>query len=198
LTTFLSFVLYRRANRISTKSWVGAGMIVQWVALGLAAVVVVFYGVYGYFVESMVRIGFSVYQVLAVLGAIGVVMAIDIPMFKGARSTGTIRWGTIAPRSQYVLILLAVTFTSLMGLMGFARSGIRQHWHIYGVLRDNSVDAVTPAIGYAANMITIVTIAFFALVTFIFWLGGLSEKGKDAHGHAPETVVAGASDGEPT
>jgi hypothetical protein len=120
-------------------------------------------------------------------------------MFKGARSTGTIRWGTIAPRSQYVLILLAVTFTWLMGLMGFARSGIRQHWHVYGVMRDNSVDAVTPAIGYAANMITTVTIVFFALVMFMFWLGGLSEKGKAGEsGHASTPVFAGGSDADPT
>lgn len=195
LTTFLSFVLYRRANKISTRSWVKTGMAVQWAAFAVAAIVVLFYGVYGYFVESLVRIGFSVYQVAAVLFAIAIVMAIDIPMFKGARSTGTIRWGTIAPRSQYVLILLAVTFTWLMGLMGFARSGIRQHWHVYGVLRDTSVDAVTPAIGYAANVITVVTIAFFALVLFIFWLGGLSEKGAEgAHGHAPAPVIAGGSD----
>ncbi|PYN43501.1 MAG: hypothetical protein DME00_26850 [Candidatus Rokuibacteriota bacterium] len=193
LTTFLSFVLYRRANRVSTKSWAGTGMAIQWAALGVAAVIVVFYGVYGYFVESLIRIGFSVYQVLAVLGAIFVVMAIDIPMFKGARSTGAIRWGTIAPRSQYVLILLAVTFTWLMGLMGFARSGIRQYWHVYGVMRDNSVDAVTPAIGYAANMITVVTIAFFALVLFIFWLGGLGEKGAtEAHGHAAPVIAGGS------
>jgi cytochrome bd ubiquinol oxidase subunit I len=115
-------------------------------------------------------------------------------MFKGARSTGEIRWGTIAPRSQYVLILLAVTFTWLMGLMGFARSGIRQHWHVYGVVRDNSVDAVTPALGYAANMITLVTLVFFALVMFIFWIGGLGEKGQAAaHGHAAP-VLAGGSD----
>ena len=194
LTTFLSFVLYRRANRVSVKSWVGTGMAVQWAAFFVAAAVVVFYGVYGYFVESMVRIHFSVYQVEAVLGCIVLVMAIDIPMFKGARSTGTIRWGTIAPRSQYVLILLAVTFTWLMGLMGFARSGIRQHWHVYGVLRDTSPEALTPALGYAANMITIVTIVFFALVSFIFWLGGLSERGKaQAHGHAAP-VIAGGSD----
>ena len=196
LTTFLSFVLYRRANRVSVKSWVGTGMAVQWAAFFVAAAVVVFYGVYGYFVESMVRIHFSVYQVEAVLGCIVLVMAIDIPMFKGARSTGTIRWGTIAPRSQYVLILLAVTFTWLMGLMGFARSGIRQHWHVYGVLRDTSPEALTPALGYAANMITIVTIVFFALVSFIFWLGGLSERGKaQAHGHAAP-VIAGGSHGE--
>ncbi len=194
LTTFLSFVLYRRANRISTRPWVRTGMAVQWALFAAAACVVVFYGVYGYFVESIVRIGFSVYQVLAVLGCIVLVMAVDIPMFKGARSTGAIRWGTIAPRSQYVLILLAVTFTWLMGLMGFARSGIRQHWHVYGVLRDSSSEAVTPALGYAANMITIVTIVFFALVTFIFWLGGLAEKGKaKGHGQAPAPVIAGGS-----
>jgi cytochrome bd-type quinol oxidase subunit 1 len=198
LTTFLSFVLYRRANRVSTRPWAGTGMLLQWLAFGLAAAVVTFYGVYGYFVESIVRIGFSVYQVLAVLGCIAVVMAIDIPMFKGARSTGTIRWGTIAPRSQYVLILLAVTFTWLMGLMGFARSGIRQHWHVYGVLRDSSVDAVTPALGYAANVITVITIAFFALVMFIFWLGGLGEKGQaEGHGHAPAPVIAGGSEPRP-
>src|SRR2546425_939045 len=192
LTTFLSFVLYRRANRVSVKSWVGTGMAVQWAAFFVAAAVVVFYGVYGYFVESIVRIGFSVYQVMAVLGCIVLVMALDIPMFKGARSTGTIRWGTIAPRSQYVLILLAVTFTWLMGLMGFARSGIRQHWHVYGVLRDTSPEALTPALGYAANMITIVTIVFFALVSFIFWLGGLSERGKaQAHGHAAPVIAGG-------
>ena len=195
LTTFLSFVLYRRANRVSTKPWARAGMGAQWTVLGVAAAVVVFYGVYGYFVESIVRIGFSVYQVLFVLGAIVVVMAIDIPMFKGARSTGTIRWGQIAPRSQYVLILLAVTFTWLMGLMGFARSGIRQHWHVYGIMRDTSVDAVTPALGYAANVITIVTIVFFALVMFIFWLGGLGEKGKaGAHGHAAPAIAGGSAD----
>jgi cytochrome bd-type quinol oxidase subunit 1 len=197
LTTFLSYVLYRRANKIPTKAWAPKGVAVQWVVFGVAAAVVTWYGIYGYFVESIVRIGFSVYQVLAVLAAIVIVMALDVPMFRGARSTGQIRWGTIAPRSQYVLILLAVTFTWLMGLMGFARSGIRQHWHVYGVMQDKSVDAVTPALGYAANVITVVTIVFFALVAFIFWLGGLGEKGKtDAPGHAPAPVIAGGGAGD--
>jgi cytochrome bd-type quinol oxidase subunit 1 len=198
LTTFLSYILYRRANRLSIKPWVMAGMAVQWGAFVVAAAIVLFYGVYGYFVESIVRIGFSVYQVLAVLGAIALVMTIDIPMFRSARSTGEIRWGTIAPRSQYVLILLAVTFTWLMGLMGFARSGIRQHWHVYGVLRDTSVEAVTPALGYAANVITLVTALFLAMVMFIFWLGGLAEKGHagtgaTVHVPAPAPRIAGGS-----
>src|SRR5205814_406637 len=82
------------------RSWVNTGMAVQWAAFAVAAAIVIFYGVYGYFVESLVRIGFSVYQVMAVLGAIVLVMAIDIPMFKGARSTGAIRWGAIASRER--------------------------------------------------------------------------------------------------
>jgi hypothetical protein len=53
-------------------------------------------------------------------------------------------------RSQYALFVLVVTFTWLMGLMGFARSGIRQHWHVWEVMRDTSEWAATPALGYAA------------------------------------------------
>jgi len=188
LTTFLSYLLYRRANKESTRPWVRAGMAAQWAVLGLAAAIVVGLGVAGYHpkVEPIVRITrLSPLQVLAVLAAIVIVMAIDIPMFKGARSTGAIRWGGIAPRSQYVLILLAVSFTWLMGLMGFARSGIRQHWHIYGVMRDTSPDAVTPALGYAANVITVTTALFLGMVMFIFWLGGLGARHEEPHGVAP-------------
>src|SRR5216117_3148294 len=74
----------------------------------------------GYFVEAIVRIGFSVYQVLAVLSCIVFVTVIDILMARGAQSLGAIRWGKMPPRSQYALFILAVTFTWLMGLMGFA------------------------------------------------------------------------------
>ena len=52
--------------------------------------------------------------------------------------------GKINPISQYVLIFIAVTFTWLMGLMGYVRSGLRQHWHVYGVIRDTSPDASRP------------------------------------------------------
>jgi cytochrome bd ubiquinol oxidase subunit I len=198
LTTFFSYLLYRRANREPTVPWARIGMLLQYATFVLAAAAVIGLGLGGYFVEAIVRIRrFSPMQVGAVLLCIVIVMAIDIPMFKGARSTGTIRWGTIAPRSQYVLILLAVTFTWLMGLMGFARSGIRQHWHVYGVMQDRSPDALTPALGYAANVITITTILFFVMVMFIFWLGGLGEKGHaaaEAHGgHPAPAPIAGGS-----
>jgi cytochrome bd-type quinol oxidase subunit 1 len=176
LTTFLSFLLYRRANRRPVVSWARTGTILQAGLFVIAAVVVLFYGVYGYFVSAIVRIGFSVYQVLAVLATIVGVVALDVAMLRGSESRGEIRWGQMPPRSQYALFVLVVTFTWLMGLMGFARSGIRQHWHVWEVMRDTSEWAATPALGYAAQIISVCVIIFLGLIAFIFWLGGLVEK----------------------
>jgi len=176
LTTFLSFLLYRRANRRPVVSWARSGTIVQGGLFVIAAAVVLFYGVYGYFVTAIVRIGFSVYQVLAVLATIVSVMVIDVLMLRGSQSRGAIRWGQMPPRSQYALFVLVVTFTWLMGLMGFARSGIRQHWHVWEVVRDTSQWAATPALGFAAQVISVCVIIFLGLIAFIFWLGGLVER----------------------
>src|SRR3954468_4400298 len=95
----------------------------------------------------------------------------------------------IPDRSQYALFVLAVTFTWLMGLMGFARSGIRQHWHVWEVMRDTSPEAFTPALGYAANMISLCVLIFLSLVAFIFWRGGPAERAAHAHGAEPTGVV---------
>jgi len=176
LTTFLSFLLYRRANKRPTVSWARTGTIVQGGLFVISSAIVVFYGVYGYFVTAIVRIGFSVYQVLAVLATIVGVVAIDALMLRGAESRGEIRWGEMPPRSQYALFVLVVTFTWLMGLMGFARSGIRQHWHVWEVMRDTSEWAATPALGYASQVISVCVLIFLGLVAFIFWIGGLAEK----------------------
>src|SRR3989449_4608766 len=113
----------------------------------IAAAIVLFYGIRGYFVDAIVRIGFSVYQVLAVLSCIAFVTVIDILLGRGAQSLGAIQWGRMPPRSQYALFVLAVTFTWLMGLMGFARSGVRQYWHVWQVVQDTSKYAATPALG---------------------------------------------------
>src|SRR6266536_1646245 len=186
LTTFLSFLMYRRANIRTVVPWARAGTLVQAGMFALAAAVVLFFGIRGYFVEAIVRIGFSVYQVLAVLACIAGVTVIDILMARGAQSLGAIRWGQMPPRSQYALFILAVTFTWLMGLMGFARSGIRQHWHVSQVVQDTTPYAATPALGYAAIMISICVLIFLSLVGFIFWLGGLAEKST----FVPSTVEA--------
>jgi cytochrome bd-type quinol oxidase subunit 1 len=197
LTTFLSFLMYRRANKSPVVPWAKTGTLVQGAVMAVAAAIVIFYGVYGYFVSAIVRIGFSVYQVGAVLFTIIVVTVIDVLMGKGAQSRGEIRWGQMPARSQYALFVLVVTFTWLMGLMGFARSGIRQHWHVFEVMRDTSVDAATPALGHAATVISTCVLIFLGLIAFIFWLGGLAEKpavaGKAAHGAVESGGLAPAA-----
>ena len=176
LTTFLSFLMYRRANTRPVVPWARTGTWIQAGMFGVAALVVLYFGIKGYFVEAIVRIGYSVYQVGAVLACIVFVTTIDILMGRGAQSLGAIRWGKMPARSQYALFVLAVTFTWLMGLMGFARSGIRQHWHVWQLVQDTSKYAATPALGYAAKMISACVLIFLTLVAFVFWLGGLAEK----------------------
>jgi cytochrome bd-type quinol oxidase subunit 1 len=176
LTTFLSFLLYRRTGKTPTVPWAKAGNRAQLAIFLAAAGVVIFLGVYGYFVEASVRIAFSVPQVLSVLFAMVAVTAIDVFMFRNARSTGETRWGKIPAISQYVLIFIAVSFTWLMGLMGYVRSGLRQHWHVYGVVRDTSPDAFTPTLGYATRVVSVTVLVFFALIGFVFWLASLSGK----------------------
>ncbi|HVR95096.1 MAG TPA: cytochrome ubiquinol oxidase subunit I [Thermoanaerobaculia bacterium] len=176
LTTFLSFLLYRRSGKTATVKWAKAGDRAQLAIFLVAASIVLFLGIYGYFVEASVRIGFSVPQVLSVLLAMVSVTVIDVFLFRNAKTTGEARWGQIAPVSQYVLIFIAVTFTWLMGLMGYVRSGLRQHWHVYGVVRDTSVDAFTPTLGFATKIVSVTVLLFFLLISFVFWLASLAGK----------------------
>ena len=176
LTTFMSFLLYRRTGKIATVSWARTGHAVQLTIFAATALFVIFLGVYGYFVETTVRIKLSVPQVLSVLFAMVSITAVDVFLFHGAKKTGEVRWGRIPPISQYVLIFIAVTFTWLMGLMGYVRSGLRQHWHVYGVIRDRSVDAFTPTLGFATKVVSVTVLMFFALIAFVFWITSLHDR----------------------
>jgi hypothetical protein len=176
LTTFMSFLLYRRTGKVPTVAWAKMGHAAQLAIFAGAAFIVIFLGIYGYFVEATVRIALSVPQVSSVLFAMVSITAIDVFLFRGASKTGEVRWGRMPVISQYVLIFIAVTFTWLMGLMGYVRSGLRQHWHVYGVIRDTSVDAFTPTLGFATQVISVTVLMFFALIGFVFWITSLHDK----------------------
>jgi cytochrome bd ubiquinol oxidase subunit I len=176
LTTFMSFLLYRRTGKVATVSWAKKGHAAELLIFAATAIFVIFLGVYGYFVEATVRIGLSVPQVLSVLFAMVSIMAIDIFLFRGASKTGEVRWGRIPAISQYVLIFIAVTFTWLMGLMGYVRSGLRQHWHVYGVIRDQSPDAFTPTLGFATQVVSVTVLLFFLLIGLVFWISSLHDR----------------------
>jgi cytochrome bd-type quinol oxidase subunit 1 len=188
LTTFMSFLLYRRTGKVATVSWAKAGHAAQLTIFAAVAIFVIFLGIYGYFVEASVRIGLSVPQVSSVLFAMVAITAIDIFLFRGAK-VGEVRWGRIPAVSQYVLIFIAVTFTWLMGLMGYVRSGLRQHWHVYGVIRDTSADAFTPTLGFATQVVSVTVLAFFLLIGFVFWITSLHDRPE--YVPSPEKVPEG-------
>jgi len=194
LTTFMSFLLYRRTGKIATVSWAKMGHMAQLAIFAVAAFIVIFLGIYGYFVEATVRIGLSVPQVSSVLAAMITITFIDVFLYRKASKTGEVRWGHIPAISQYVLIFIAVTFTWLMGLMGYVRSGLRQHWHVYGVVRDTSADAFTPTLGFATQVVSVTVLLFFLLIGFVFWLSSLHDKPDYARGTKGEVAPKFAVD----
>ena len=198
LTTFMSFLLYRRTGKVATVAWAKAGHAAQLTIFAAAAFIVIFLGVYGYFVEATLRIKLSVPQVSSVLFAMIAITAIDVFLFRGARMIGEVRWGRIPAASQYVLIFIAVTFTWLMGLMGYVRSGLRQHWHVYGVMRDRSVDAFTPTLGFATKVVSVTVLMFFLLIGVVFWIASLHDLPDYKRPASPRLrrASAGAHDAE--
>ena len=176
LFTFLSFLLYRRAHRTPTVKWAKIGNAVEAALFTAAIANIIWLGVYyGYFTNSVYKVASSVPQVATTLFVIIACLVIEAFMHRKAETT-ELRWGSVPDRSQYALFLIAVSFTWLMGLMGFVRSAIRQHWHVYSVMRDNSPDAFTPSIAYAAKTVSIGTIIFMAIIAFIFWLSHIGQS----------------------
>jgi len=176
LATFLNFMLYRRGNKEATSSFATPGKGIQAIALLAVGVGIVWIGVYGYFVPAAVRVGLSKYQPLLVGAFMLLFLALEVPVYRGARTLGEIRWGRMPRLSQYVLFFLAVTFTWLMGLMGYIRSGVRQHWHVYQVMRDTSEGAFIPNHAFATMVVSIIVILFFLLVAMVFALAMRSEQ----------------------
>lgn len=174
IATFLSFQLYRRSDKIATVSWAPIGNAFL-VAIYLVAFVnIIGAGVYyGYFTNTVYKVGSSVMQVATTLVVIIAGIVIDSLMFKNAKTLPS-HWGRIPDRAQYALFALPVAFTWLMALMGYVRSSVKTHWHVYTVMKDNSPDNFIPTIGYAGNMITLVTILFLLFVLFMFWVANLS------------------------
>jgi hypothetical protein len=195
LVTFMSFLMYWRAGKVETVAWARVAKAVMNALLVIAAIAVIVLGVWGYFVPAIIRINyFSTSQVLIVLFVLVTFTLLTTAILRSARTTTEMIWGRMPPRAGYALVLNAVMVILLMTLMGYARSSSRVHWHIYGVMRDSSPYAYSPALGYAAAFMSLNTFLFCLLVAFIFWVATMGDKGKAAGGeHATkDTVPRGA------
>jgi cytochrome bd-type quinol oxidase subunit 1 len=182
LVTFMSFVMYWRAGKQETARWAPAAKAGQWAIVGLAVIVVLVLGVWGYFVPAITRINyFSTTQVLVVLFVLLTITPLTGLLLKSARTTAEMVWGVMPPRAAYALVLNAIMVILLMALMGYARSASRVHWHVYGVMQDTSQYAYSPALGYAAAFMALCTFLFCLLVAFIFWVASLGAEKKAEH-----------------
>src|SRR5205085_1983382 len=137
-------------------------------------------------VSELRAMGGGAHPILGYLGvmsakntAVNILILTTFMSFLLYRRTGkvaTVSWGQIPRASQYVLIFIAVTFTWLMGLMGYVRSGLRQHWHVYGIMRDRSPDAFTPTLGFATKVVSVTVLLFFLLIGVVFWIASLHDR----------------------
>ncbi|MBT4520484.1 MAG: hypothetical protein HOC23_10805, partial [Halieaceae bacterium] len=187
LFTSLSFLYYRRSNKTATVSWVKAGNALQVALFTVGIINILILGIYyGYFTNTVYKVAASIPQVLTTLVVIILSTVLDSAIYKGSTEVAPLKWGRVPDRAQYALFLLAVAFTWLMGLMGYIRSGIRQHWHVTDVFRDNSPDAFTPTLGYAANVVSVAVILFMAIVMFVFWLSQISSRKTEITGYWKE------------
>lgn len=92
-------------------------------------------------------------------------------VYRRALSRGVIQWGEIAPQAQYALVFIPTVAVFIMGLMGAVREFARQDWHVFNVLKDTTPYAYTSTLTEMSIMVGAVTLLFFALMGFIFWVG---------------------------
>ena len=170
LATFLSFAIFRMSNKEPSVAWAKAGHIIRAAIIVVSSAGVLALGIFSYYVSAAVRVKvLSPIQFSLFILAIIVLFILDHFMYKGAKVIGEPRWGQMPERSQYALIAITVTFTWLMGMLGYMRAGARQYWHVYGVMMNTSPDAYLPTHGMASIIVTIVTLLFFVLISLVFW-----------------------------
>jgi cytochrome bd ubiquinol oxidase subunit I len=192
LVTFMSFVMYWRAGKQDTAGWARIAKAIMGAILVIASIAVIILGVWGYFVPAIIRINyFSTSQVLIVIGVMLTITPLTALLLKSAKTTTEMVWGKMPPRAGYSLVLNAVMVILLMTLMGYARSSSRVHWHVYGVVRDTSQYAFSPALGYASGIMSLCTFFFCMLVAFIFWVATMGDKAKAPSAVSKEALPHG-------
>ncbi len=168
--TGLSYLLYRRANRIITVPWATAGNIALGALFVIGMVNIVWVAIYGFFIPAHVRVGLSVPQGVTTATVLIAGLVLNQCMLRGSQLRGPVQWGKISVRGMVALFAVAAMFTWVMGLMGYIRSAGRLGWHVKDLMADLSPWAFTPEITFAAKMVTINMLVFWASVFAMFWL----------------------------
>ncbi len=173
--TALSFLFYRRANRTLTISWVRTGNLILGVLFGVGMAHIVWLSIYGFYLPASVRVGLSGPQAFTTLTVVLGGLTLNSFMLRGAEVHGPVQWGKISVRGMVGLFGLAAAFSWVMGLMGYIRSSGRLTWHVNEMMSDVSPWAFTPSLEFAAKMVTLNMVVFWAAVLLLFWM---AERGR--------------------
>ncbi len=170
LVTVMSFLYYRRANRTMVVPWVKKGNILLGALFLLGGLNIIWLSVYGYYLPAKLRVGLSTPQAATTLTVLVIGVIVNRMMLKGSVLHGPIQWGKISFRGMAGLFGLAAAFTWVMGLMGYIRSSGRLAWHVSELMADVSPWAFTPDFAFAAKMVTLNMMVFWAAVLALFWM----------------------------
>ena len=174
--TALSYMFYRRANRIMTIRWERTGNLALGALFGFGILNIVWLAVYGVSLPANVRVGLSYPQAFTTLTVVVGGLLINGAMLYGSRVRGPIMWGKISVRGMVTLFTLAAAFTWVMGLMGYIRSSGRLSWHVNELMPDVSPWAFTPTLGFASKMVTLNMVVFWLVALLLFWVSSRSRK----------------------
>jgi len=166
----ITYVLYKRANKILTARWLRLGNLVIGTVFVGAILNIIGLAVYGFYLPANIRVGLSIPQFLSTVTALVVALTVNHALVKTARPIGPLQWGRVTVRGQVTLFLLGMAFTWVMGLMGFIRSSGRLGWHVHEIMRDTSGWSFTPGFGMAAAMVTLNMALFWICLIGVFWL----------------------------
>ncbi len=191
LLSGLSYIVYKRANKVITARWSRFGNIIIAAVFAGAMLNIIGLAIYGFYLPANVRVGLSLPQFFSTVTALAVGIAINYRILKGARPIGPVVWGRVTARGQVTLFVLGMAFTWVMGLMGFIRSSGRLGWHVHEIMRDASPWSFTPGLGVAAGMVTFNMVLFWVLLVGVFWIS----RRTLAEAESPERVWAAADGG---
>ena len=174
--TALSYVLYRRANRVMVVRWATVGNVFLLSLFFMGMANIVWLAIYGFYIPANVRVGLSLPQGMTTATIVVGGLWLNRWLLQGAQITGPVHWGRITPRGIVALFIVAAAFSWVMGLMGYIRSAGRLEWHISEFMPDHSPWAFTPSLGFAAKMVTVNMIVFWLSVFFMFWLSRWDQR----------------------
>lgn len=174
--TALSYILYRRANRVMVVRWATVGNVFLLSLFFMGIANIVWLAIYGFYIPANVRVGLSMPQGMTTATVVVGGLLLNRLLLRGAHITGPVHWGQITPRGILALFVVAAAFSWVMGLMGYIRSAGRLEWHISELMPDRSSWAFTPSLGFAAKMVTVNMIVFWSSVFFVFWLSRWDQR----------------------